>query len=84
MLPVIARSSAFALFVLLGARATGGCRVGIEQVALTGNDLRVCALEVTPPAEAATTQALTAPYQMATVPKFDGTAELSMRSETRW
>ena len=82
--PVVAWSSVFALFVLLGTRATGGYRVSIEQVALNGNDVRVCALELTPPAEAATTQALTAPYQMATVPKFNGTAELSMRSEPRW
>jgi hypothetical protein len=80
--PSVFWPDALVLFVLLGTRPTGGYMLQVERVSRTSDGVLVHALELTPGPRAFTTQALEAPYQAVTVSRFEGTAELSMRSET--
>ena len=51
----------------LGTRSTGGYRTAFGAVAVEGGVARIVVVEEGPPAEALLTQAMTAPYAMATV-----------------
>ena len=80
--PVVNWGDTLAVFVLLGTRATPGYRLRIERVIAEGAGVRVFAVEMPKRPEWVTTQNLTAPYQMITVPRFNGTAELTMEIDT--
>lgn len=81
--PVIARPDTVAVLVQLGARRSSGYAVRIERVTATPTGVTVEALETTPGPLHAVARVMTAPYQMVIMPRFDGTAALSMRTEAR-
>lgn len=55
--------------VFLGTKPTGGYGLDVESVTVEGGDLYVDVVEMTPPADAITTQALTNPWLILRVPR---------------
>jgi hypothetical protein len=80
--PSVPWRDAVVLFVLLGVRPNGGYRLEVERVTPAETGIRVHAVEITYPNNPAT-QALISPYQMIKVSRFEGPAELVLRSEAR-
>ena len=81
--PAIDWSDTVAMFVHLGTRPSTGYAVGIERITSTPIGVTVEALEITPGPPSAVGRAQTAPHQVVTMPKFDGTAVLSIRTQAR-
>ena len=71
---VIDWSDTVATFVHLGTRPSTGYAVGIERITSTPTGVTVEALETTPGPLSAVGRMVMAPYQVVTMPRFDGTA----------
>lgn len=69
------------LFVALGQRPTGGYGVRIEETHKEGDKLVVEALETKPKEGALVPMALSSPYDLAAVPRFDGEVVFKVRDQ---
>lgn len=67
------------LFVALGQRPTGGYGVRIEKTHEEGDKLVVEAVETKPAEGALVPMALSSPYDLAAVPRFDGEVVFKVR-----
>ena len=70
-IPAVDFSKEMVVVATMGTRRTGGYSIEIRNVAPTDKTLRISLKQTSPPPDAITVQALTAPFHFVAVPKSD-------------
>ena len=70
-IPAVDFSKEMVVVATMGTKRTGGYTIEIEGVEATGKTLKISVKKTSPPPDAMTIQALTAPFHFVAVPKSD-------------